>query len=214
MKLFRSIVCEIDLSGEIPDEDTTMRKWKATKHLAGKKRYTTSATKQLAALQKSMKIKPHGSKGTGFENPLYMSGGINQWAGHPEQFTKWTKVFGQQYADLKSILQQYGVPTFDKMYYVDKPWRSGRKKSIGGAPNTLARNFILIADDGRFVWRRYDSGSDYGAAQNWIYIDGEKKYTTDILSGDKRKVKAMMKPLARVAVPSDNPIDAAFHNEK
>lgn len=213
MKMFRSILCEIDLSGEVPDTDTTMRKWKATKHLSSKKRYSKEASSKLDALKKEMRISPAGGNKKHFENPLYMVGTINHWAGHPDSFTQWTPYMAKMYVQLKEILAANGVPTFQKMYYAEKPWHSGRRK--GSGLNAIARNFVLIADDGRFVWRNYDSGSDYGAGQNSVYINGTKIATSTLMTGTVGGVRKLMAPIARGDLtPLTNPRQALFKKKK
>lgn len=111
----------------------------------------------------------HGGK-AGTDNPALYSAAHKRFAGRPWDFSWWTSKRLQEYKAFSDLLKRNGKNGFTKMY--------------AGMYHGQYLNFVMIGDDGNFVWRVYDQGG--GSGQNWLYINGKK---TNASSFDYRDTK-------------------------
>lgn len=103
-------------------------------------------------------------------NPYYLGYNASRFVGSPSDYS-FSPVSEQTFVILRTILQRNGMD-FDVMYAS----RFGKKSLI---------NYMVTANDNRFVWRKYQTNQQNG--MNWVYINGEKIQTSRFLSLDSNR---------------------------
>lgn len=116
-----------------------------------------------------------GSKGY-FNNPYFVSGVTNQYAGDPAHYPDWSTPMKAILLAFIETLHQLGKPPLTDMY-------AGR---YGGANI----NFAVFNPTKTLIWRKYDVGG--GSGQNWLYINGTKVNTSHFMQKDQAGRQAML----------------------
>ena len=92
------------------------------------------------------------------ENPTHSGNATQVFWGRPWDFPWWTDKRLQEYKNYSKLLERNNKSGFTRMY--------------AAIYHGQYLNFVMIGDDGNFVWRVYDVGG--GSGQNWIFANGNK----------------------------------------
>jgi hypothetical protein len=116
-----------------------------------------------------IKLGPHITPAT--SNFLHDKKYTDTFIGRPWDYKAWTPNQLSQYSALSKVLEDRGLPGFNKLY--------------AGKLRGKYTNMIVANKGNTFVWRVYDSGP--GSGQNWVYIDGEVNKTSSVLGTPAKK---------------------------
>jgi hypothetical protein len=116
-----------------------------------------------------IKLGPHITPAT--SNFIHDKKYSDTFTGRPWDYKEWTSNQLSQYSALSKVLEDRGLPGFNKLY--------------AGKLRGKYTNMIVANKGNTFVWRVYDSGP--GSGQNWVYIDGEVNKTSSVLGTPAKK---------------------------
>jgi hypothetical protein len=106
------------------------------------------------------------------KNPYFIKSATNRYAGDPAKFKWWSSSTRQrQYEMCCDLLKRHHLPRLTRMY---------------AAMYDNLLEFIMIGNDGNFVWWVQDVGQ---AASNIVYINGHKIYMSQLYEHKKNILK-------------------------